>query len=198
LNPPKFTLIAGTNGAGKTTVTSTRVDTFAGTPILDPDAIEKSIQSHLGESSSMAAGRIALKQAEEYLRDGTSFSIETTLSGKSYLNMMRRAKALGFEIELFYIGTGSVEINLERIAKRVAGGGHDIPEETVRRRYERSLENLLPAIHLADRTILYDNSIRFRFVGIVEGLESAWKPPVPKWTAALIKQLPLKRPLITL
>ena len=72
---------------------------------------------------------------------GRSFSIETTLSGRSHIATTSEAQALGYRIELNYVGTGDVTINLERIRQRVAAGGHDVPEADVRRRYERSLVN---------------------------------------------------------
>jgi predicted ABC-type ATPase len=84
----------------------------------------------------MAAGKEVLRFAKEHLKRRESFAVETTLSGKNYLRMMRYAREIdqGFEVVLIYIGTASVEINLARIAKRVRAGGHDVPEMDVRRR----------------------------------------------------------------
>ncbi len=110
--------------------------------------------------STIAAGKKVLRLTKEHLEQRDSFAVETTLSGKNYLQMMRYARDIdrGFEVVLIYIGTESVEINLARIAKRVLGGGHNVPEMDVRRRYLRSLQNLPAATAIADRVLLFDNS----------------------------------------
>ena len=95
--------------------------------------------------------------------------METTLAGKHYLQMMLDARARHFEIVLVYIGTENVELNLARIRDRVLAGGHDLPEEDVRRRYKRSFGNLTTAIQRADHTILFDNSTEegYRLVAVL-------------------------------
>src|SRR5207253_11275685 len=107
----------------------------------------------------MAAARHVLKYAGEHLKNAESFAVETTLAGKNYLQMMLDARNRGFEILLVYIGTENVEINLTRLRNRVLAGGHDVPEEDVRRRYTRSFENLPIAIRSPDQTILFRHFI---------------------------------------
>jgi predicted ABC-type ATPase len=150
VNRPSFTLIAGANGSGKSTLTTSNPGIFASFPILDPDAIARTIQSTVTASSAITAGRQSLQIAKQLLHDQKSFVVETTLSGKNYLQMMLDAHSLGFEVVLVYIGTEMVEVNLARIANRVLVGGHDVPETDVRRRYQRSLENAPIAISRAD------------------------------------------------
>ena len=113
---PRLTLIAGANGSGKSTLTSSNPDIFASIPLLDPDAIARTIQSTVAGPSAIAAARQALQSVEQHLRDGQDFAVETTLSGKNYLRVMLEARALGFEVVLVYIGTETVETNLDRIA----------------------------------------------------------------------------------
>jgi predicted ABC-type ATPase len=132
-------MIAGANGSGKSTLTSSNLDIFAAFPTLDPDVIAKTIQTTVAAASTVAAGRQALRIAKQLLLSGTSFAVETTLSGKNYLQMMLDARALGFEIVLVYIGTESVEINLARIVNRVLVGGHDVPEADVRRAFSGTI-----------------------------------------------------------
>jgi predicted ABC-type ATPase len=112
-----------------------------------------------------------------------SFAIETTLSGINYLQMMRDDMNRGFEILLVYIGTADVEINLARIGNRVLAGGHDVPEQDVRRRYRRSFENLPMAIKRADHAILFDNSTEngYRLLAILSPVENQWFEPKPAW-----------------
>lgn len=130
-----------------------------------------------------------LNSASEHLRNAESFAVETTLAGKNYLRMMLRARRQGFEIVLVYIGTEHVEINLLRIRNRVLAGGHDVPPEDVRRRYERSFKNLPIAIERADHTILFDNSTEegYRLVAILSPTESQWLNAPPRWAAELAR-----------
>jgi predicted ABC-type ATPase len=188
VNCPCFTLIAGANGSGKSTLTSGNHDQFAAFPMLDPDAIAKTIQARVTAGSALAAGRQVLETAASHLRDGHSFAVETTLSGKNYLQMMLDARSTGFEIVLIYIGTESVEINLGRIADRVLAGGHDVPEADVRRRYARSLKNLPIAISRADHAIIFDNSSEqgYQPIGVITDGRPEWLlEKLPTWALSL-------------
>lgn len=153
MNRPFFTIIAGSNGCGKSTLTTNARDKFQQTPILDPDAIGRSLQSTLdSDVSNIEAGRRVLRLAEDFIQRRQSFTVETTLSGSTYLRMAAAAKAAGFTLMVVFVGTESVEINIERIKGRVKKGGHDIPEDDQRRRFPRTLANmkrLLPQVDLA-------------------------------------------------
>ena len=180
---PTFTVIAGANGSGKTTLTSWNSDLFQEIPLLDPDAIANTLQASTAGMFPVAAARHVLKSAKEHLRNAQSFAVETTLAGKNYLQMMLDARSYGFEVVLVYIGTDSVEINLARIRNRVLAGGHDVPEADVRRRYQRSFQNLPVAIRRADHAILFDNSTEdgYRLVAILGATEEEWVEPNPPW-----------------
>lgn len=104
--------------------------------------------------------------------------------------MLARARELGYRTRLFYIGTESVDINIDRIRGRVLKGGHDVPVEDQLRRYPRSFKNLLPAITLADECVLFDNSTDagHRIVGLkLMGMEMLPMEPLPVWAAFLIR-----------
>jgi predicted ABC-type ATPase len=137
--------------------------------------------------STIAAGKEVLRLTKEHLERRESFAVETTLSGKNYLQMMEYARGIdrGFEVVLIYIGTESVEINLARIAKRVLGGGHNVPEMDVRRCYLRSLQNLPAAAAIADRVLLFDNSddLGYQPVGLLDRGLHQWFHPLPLWAA---------------
>lgn len=182
---PRLTFIAGANGSGKTTLTRWNSALFREIPLLDPDAIANTLQATTSMLPPVAAARQVLKSAAEHLARSESFAVETTLSGKNYLQMMLDAKARGFEVRLVYIGTENVEINLARIRNRVLAGGHDVPEKDVRRRYQRSLENLPVAIERADDSILFDNSTSdgYRLVAILGLTGNRWFEPKPSWAA---------------
>lgn len=185
MTPPVFTLIAGANGAGKSTFTSGNPETFSPFPLLDPDSVTRPLSP--SATSPIAAGREVLRLARRCLEQSESFTVETTLSGRNYLEMMIHARALGFEIVLIYIGTENVEINLQRIRQRVSAGGHDVPEADVRRRYRRSFDNLPLAAQRAASTLLFDNSTNdgYHLAGILSPSAVQWFEPLPNWAAAL-------------
>ncbi len=184
---PTFTLIAGANGCGKTTLTRWNKELFQQIPVLDPDAIRNPLQARTSSSFPIAGAREVLGSANELLRGGESFVVETTLSGKNYLRMMLRARLARFEIVLVYVGTENIEINLARIRNRVLLGGHDVPEADVRRRYRRSLENLPTAIQRADHTILFDNSTEegYRLIAVLSPAENQWLHAPPEWASEI-------------
>jgi predicted ABC-type ATPase len=178
----RLTIIAGANGCGKSTFTS-RSSFIYKIPLLDPDAISKALQPSKPGASVVAAARQVLTSAGKHIEKGESFAVETTLSGHTYLKMMVDARARGFEVVLVYIGTENVEINLARIRNRVLAGGHDVPESDVRRRYQRSFENLPIAIERADHAILFDNSTEegYRLIAVLGLSGSQWFQPTPRW-----------------
>ncbi len=182
---PRLTIISGANGCGKSTLTS-RSSFIYKIPLLDPDALSKALQPSIPGATAVAAARRVLISAGEHIEKGESFAVETTLSGKSYLQMMVDARIRGFEVVLVYIGTENVEINLARIRNRVLAGGHDVPESDVRRRYQRSFKSLPTAIERADHTILFDNSTEegYRLIAVLGPSGSQWFDPVPDWAKA--------------
>jgi predicted ABC-type ATPase len=189
LNPPTFTVIAGANGCGKSTLTRWAKAFFQHSAVLDPDAIAVELQAQSNtELSGIEAGREVIRSAEAFLANQISFSVETTLSGRTYLRMLARARELGYKTRLFYIGTESVDINIVRIRSRVLKGGHDVPVEDQLRRYPRSFKNLQPAIALAEACVLFDNStdVGHRVVGLkLMGTETLPVEPLPAWAQFL-------------
>jgi len=187
LSHPILTIVAGSNGCGKSTITASSRDKFQISPVLDPDAIAKSIQGTVaGDASNIEAGKRVLRSAEQLLQNQQSFTVETTLSGGTYLKMAQRAKTAGYIIMVVFVGTASVEINIERVKDRVIKGGHDVPEEDQRRRYPRTLENMKRLLPLADFAVIFDNSakshkmIAFGHKGFMH-----WEEPVPQWAQQL-------------
>jgi predicted ABC-type ATPase len=187
VNLPTFTLVAGPNGSGKSSLTGGNLGFFSAYPLLDPDVLARTIQADPASTSPIAAGREVLGKVECYLKSGESFAVETTLSGKNYLETMRRARRVGFAVRLVYVGTSDVEINLKRIVRRVIGGGHSVPEHDVRRRYTRSLQNLIVAVRIADFAIIFDNSTRegYREVATFEEGQPRWFELTPAWLTPL-------------
>jgi predicted ABC-type ATPase len=191
LKSPVFTVIAGANGSGKSTLTRWAKAFFQQSAVLDPDAIAVELQAESNTKlSDIEAGRELLRSADAFLTGNVSFSVETTLSGGTYLRMLARARKLGFRTRLFYIGTKNVDINIARVKARVLMGGHDVPIEDQLRRYPRSFKNLRPAISLADLSVLFDNSTDagHRIVGLkLMGKKMLPVEPLPAWSEFLRK-----------
>jgi predicted ABC-type ATPase len=152
---PVLTVVAGANGSGKSTLTKL---SGVNTLLSDPDAIAREIDPVNPTSAAIAAGRQALVLCQQYVESERSFVVETTLAGKSYLNLMREVKNRHWSVVLIYIGIDNPNINVQRVGDRVELGGHDVPRADILRRYERSLINLSKAATIVDRLILYDNS----------------------------------------
>jgi len=192
MSRPTFTIIAGANGCGKSSLTRLNREIFQGLPLLDPDAVALTLQSVAGASSALAAGRQVLAEASNCLQARRSFAVETTLSGKNYLQMMIEARELGFEVVMVYIGTSNPDINVARVANRVRKGGHHVPETDIRRRYERSLRNLPIAVTLADYALLLDNSGESGYdaLALFDHGTAEWLQNPPEWAAFLQKRKP--------
>lgn len=188
LSRPVLTIIAGSNGCGKSTLTTYARENFQQSPILDPDAIAKSIQETIGPASSnIEAGKRVLQLAEELIESRQSFAVETTLSGGTYLKMADRAREAGFSVMAVFVGTASVEINMQRVKARVEKGGHDIPEEDQRRRFPRTLANMKRLLPKTDFVVIFDNSDApgYKLVGFGHQAYMHWNEPVPAWAAGL-------------
>ena len=135
-------IIAGCNGAGKTTVANVILPKVLNVKdFVNADSIAAGLSPFQPEKISFQAGRIMLSRIKELINDKISFAFETTLTTKSYYKILLIAKEKGYKIVLFYYWLNSVELALARIADRMRKGGHSIAEDVVRRRYYRSLEN---------------------------------------------------------
>ncbi|MHB8254545.1 MAG: AAA family ATPase [Acidiferrobacter sp.] len=148
---PQLWIVAGPNGAGKTTLADYWLAKTI--PVVSPD----SMAANQG-LTPIQAGKAAIREQERLLQDGASFAVDTTLSGNRELELMNRAAKIGYKINLVFIGINDVSVCQGRIEERVADGGHNVPDEDVRRRYARSLTNLAEAIARADRAFVLDNS----------------------------------------
>ncbi len=156
MSQPSCIILGGPNGSGKSSAyAKLQLDGVW----INADEIAKAITgSGHGRSAAMQAGRAAIRQLAEMIDTKTSFIYETTLSSQQSINLMRDAKAAGFSVDLYYTALDSVERNIERVEQRVEAGGHDIPEDDIRRRYKGSLDKLTAALKLADEALLIDNS----------------------------------------
>ena len=161
----EYIIIAGVNGTGKTSfrgVLEGQGENLG--RIIDPDLIARSCGHN-----EIAAGKAALREIRDCLEKGLTFTQETTLSGFQVLHTMKAAKALGYRVTMYYIGLNSQYESIYRIAGRVRKGGHDIPPEDVKRRFEKRFISLERAVKYCDKVVFYDNENGFVKVAEITG-----------------------------
>ena len=157
---PKLYIIAGCNGAGKTTASFTILPEVLGCKeFINADEIAKGLSPFQPESVAVQAGRIMLARMDELLQKGETFAFETTLATKSYKQKIEWAQANGYEVTLLFFWLDSPNMAKKRVAQRVAEGGHSIPSETIERRYHNGIVNLFAIyIDMVDICYIFDNS----------------------------------------
>lgn len=157
---PTCWIIAGPNGAGKTTFALEYLPNAVGCrQFVNADLIAAGMAPLAPETERVAAGRLFLKEIERHVSVGRDFAFETTLAGRAYSRLIRRLRENGWRVELIYLALPDPDMARNRVAERVAHGGHDIPDADIERRFYRSLSNLLG--HYAgavDRTVCFFNA----------------------------------------
>ena len=177
----KYILIAGVNGAGKSTLFHV-LEELKDMPRVNTDEIVKQFGDWNSISDTFKAGKQAVKMINEYFDNGITFNQETTLCGNNILKNIKKAKMLGYYVELHYVGVESVDIAKKRVAHRVSVGGHGIPETDIERRYVETFENLNKIISECDRILFYDNTNKFKRFAIIEGGNTViLVNNIPKW-----------------
>lgn len=157
---PDLYLIAGCNGAGKTTAATVLLPEGLGIRhFVNADQIAAELSPENPEAVAIQAGRIMLRRVDELLGERANFALETTLATRSYAGLVSRAQAIGYTVVLVYFWLDSPEKAIQRVARRVREGGHFIPDDVVRRRYTLGLKNLAELfLPVVDRWSVYDNS----------------------------------------
>lgn len=160
MTQPKIIIIGGPNGAGKTTFAREFLPHEAGCPVfVNADLIAAGLSPFAPERAAIQAGRLMLDAIAQHVARRESFAFETTLSGRAYARQIPQWRQLGYHVELFFLSLPSADVAVQRVAERVRQGGHDIPEATIRRRFD-SGARLFPDVYqpLVDQWVLYDNS----------------------------------------
>lgn len=153
-------IIAGCNGAGKTTASYTILpEIIECKEFVNADEIAKGLSPFQPEKVVFEAGRIMLGRINELLKSNETFAFETTLSTKSYKNKILQAKQQGYKTTLFFFWLNNIELAKERVKIRVIEGGHNIPENVIERRYIKGIKNLFEIyLPIIDRALIFDNS----------------------------------------
>ncbi len=155
--PVQIIVLAGPNGAGKSTAAARLVP--AAIPFINADEIAKTLPNYPSQAADIEAGRLVLRRMDDLERERSSFAIETTLASRSLAARIARLRQVGYYFRLLFAFLPSEELAIERVAGRVRQGGHNIPVETIRRRYRAGLKNFVELYRpLADRWSVFDTS----------------------------------------
>ncbi|MBR5835645.1 MAG: zeta toxin family protein [Bacteroidales bacterium] len=157
---PRLYIISGCNGAGKTTASYSMLpEMLSCSEFVNSDEFAKSLSPFQPENASIQASRYMLLKIRYLLKRQSDFAIETTLATRTLLKTVRMAQAAGYSVTLLYFWLNSPELAIERVKARVENGGHNIPEETIRRRYKVGVDYFFHHYApICERWILADNS----------------------------------------
>lgn len=157
---PTCYVIAGPNGAGKTTFALRYLPEITGCRnFINADLIADGLSPLDPTKVQLEAGKTLLREIRAHVERGEGFAFETTLSGRSYVKLLKELRSKGWKIILFYLWIPSARFSAARVRQRVESGGHDIPADAIARRYSRTVSNLLHVfIPLCDEVLCYDNS----------------------------------------
>lgn len=139
---PTLLILAGPNGADKSTVAPFFVQMSGVDEFVNADEIAKGLSAFHPESVALFAGRMALERMDQLAQARKSFAIETTLAARSDVGMIKRLRECGYVVRLVFVWLPSAEMAITRVAHRVRAGGHHIDDDVVRRRYQAGLDNL--------------------------------------------------------
>ncbi len=156
----RILIIAGPNDAGKTTFATEFLLNEADCPtFVNADLIASGVNPFQPERSAVRAGRLMLDVIEEYVLDGESFAFETTLSGRGFARHIPHWREQGYWVKLYFLRLPSADMAVARVRSRVSQGGHDVPEDAIRRRFDAGWRNL-DSIYkdLVDEWAVYDGA----------------------------------------
>ena len=182
---PSLVLLAGPNGAGKSTLYETRVaPSFAG-PFINADVIQRDELKDVSVEASYRAAEIASARRLEMLTEGRSFATETVFSHPSKLDVIEVARQRGYIVIVMHVGVDSPDLSVARVRGRVSEGGHDVPEDKVRARFDRGGPLIRRAVLRADRGLVFDNSRlnepQRQVLAFADGRLTQAVPDLPHW-----------------
>jgi predicted ABC-type ATPase len=193
---PVLLVVAGPNGAGKTTVTvRLRAERWSEqTEYINPDDVARDRFGDWNSAEAVAqAAQWSTNRRAELLAARSGIAFETVFSTEEKLDFLRRARAAGYFVRLFFISTKDPRINASRVAGRILQGGHSVPIEKIISRYDKSIANLRQGIALADRAYIYDNSEEDQQARLCartyEGLIRKIYGPLPLWVSDAVVNL---------
>ena len=159
MGKPNLYIIAGPNGAGKTTASYTLLPEMLGcVNFVNADEIARGLSPFAPDIVDVQAARIMLERVDELLAQKADFGLETTLATRSYVKLIKRAHDLGYKVHLLFFYLETPEQAIQRVAQRVSNGGHGIPEDVIRRRFKRGIDNLINLyLPIYDSALIFNN-----------------------------------------
>jgi predicted ABC-type ATPase len=153
-------IIAGCNGAGKTTASYTILPEVLGCyEFVNADEIAQGLSPFNPENAAIEAGRIMLDRIDKFIKEGVDFAFETTLATKTFAQKIKLAQANGYKVKLMYFWLNSPNLAHQRVKQRVSKGGHNIPDEVIIRRYFRGIQNFFDLyLPIVDSWVLCNNT----------------------------------------
>jgi predicted ABC-type ATPase len=160
MKTPHIIVISGPNGAGKSTTAPALLrETLGVTEFVNADVIAQGLSAFNPERAAFHAGRIMLERLRQLAEVRENFAFETTLASRAFAHWIKELKRTGYAFHLFFLWLPAPEFAIARVAERARVGGHNVPEETIRRRYHAGLKNFFSLYRpLADSWFFYDNS----------------------------------------
>jgi predicted ABC-type ATPase len=157
---PNLYIISGCNGAGKTTASFTILPEMLNcTEFINADEIARGLSPFYPEKAAIESGRIMIRKIENLIKNMVDFAFETTLATRSHVNTIKKAQNAGFDVVLLFFWLDSVDLAISRVKSRVLEGGHNIPENVIRRRYLAGVRNLFELyIPICDYWMIFNNS----------------------------------------
>lgn len=190
MNRKQLWLLAGGNGAGKSTFYRIQLEPL-GLPFINADIIAREIYPDAPEEHSYDAAILAEKLRLGLLHEGRSFCFETVFSHPSKIDFVAHAKSLGYEIILIFIHLDSERLNRARVMQRVEEGGHNVPSEKIAARIPRAVNHIRAVIPLCDQVRILDNSSAedpFRLIATIRnGQREQYESELPEWSRFLLK-----------
>ena len=177
-----YNIIAGINGAGKTSLYAIINSEYELGERVNIDEIVKKYGDWKDTLLQIKAGRAAMNMINTYIENGVTFHQETTLPGATIVKQIKKAIGNGYKIRLFFVGIDDVTVAIDRVRKRVAMGGHGIDDDVIEKRYRKLPETLRELLPLCDTVIMYDNTVRLRQVLFIrDGVIEDRDPMMPAW-----------------
>ena len=171
--PPRVVIFAGPNGAGKSTHADAILAALGIETFVNADYIARGLSGRNTDVVAFEAGRIMLKRLRQLGEARADFAFESTLSSRTFAPFIRNLKAQGYAMAIYYFSLTNAQLAIRRVKLRVALGGHDVPSDVIKRRFERSLSNFFTLYApLADQWAVFDNSTSVHALPVAKQIET--------------------------